>query len=359
MCLNVLTDSTSTTPRGFETLTTLCARRGCTELGRLDGVSALSTPAATNQLSLRNSPTELEQTGHLHATNMATIKALDGACEEQKTNALLFIAWFFAGLSVITVGLRLFARIHLYKGLGWDDYSMIGALVSLQPPPLSSTILITPSGHRISRSGSGNSNGSVRPRETHRMPNTRPNDGIREMEDHIGNHRRNFPRPRQGLGVSVYLEDASALLEEISPPHSSYPGLLRHRPLSDAHLPLRFSVHTGPKVLGPDYSRSVLRASCIYTRCNCGNRYGSFRHAIGCAASKLTTRCNSFHLSLRCRLRFASDNLHTLFQASDGMADEVVDLPSGRTGSPVSAGTASRNSGLITLALPFAPLESL
>ena len=43
---------------------------------------------------------------------------------------------------------------------------------------------------------------------------------------------------------------------------------------------------------------------------------------------------------LRCRLRSASDNLHTLFQPPNGMADEVVDLHPGWTGSPVSPGNA-------------------
>ena len=75
------------------------------------------------------------------STTMTSYEDLTAVCEERSDNALPGIVWSFTALAVVTVVLRLFARLHLYKGLHWEDYLMVAGLVRLSTfqddfPPL-------------------------------------------------------------------------------------------------------------------------------------------------------------------------------------------------------------------------------
>ncbi|MCJ1357543.1 MAG: hypothetical protein MMC33_007539 [Icmadophila ericetorum] len=61
---------------------------------------------------------------------MTSYEDLTAVCEERSDNALPGIVWSFTALAVVTVVLRLFARLHLYKGLHWEDYLMVAGLAA-------------------------------------------------------------------------------------------------------------------------------------------------------------------------------------------------------------------------------------
>lgn len=44
------------------------------------------------------------------------------------------IGWVFTGIAITTVGLKLFARGHMGKNLGWDDFFIFFSMVSFSVP---------------------------------------------------------------------------------------------------------------------------------------------------------------------------------------------------------------------------------
>ena len=49
------------------------------------------------------------------------------------------IGWVFTGMAIATVGLKLFARGHMAKNLGWDDFFILLSMVSTRLPTLTAT----------------------------------------------------------------------------------------------------------------------------------------------------------------------------------------------------------------------------
>ena len=49
---------------------------------------------------------------------------------ESRAAQVIAIAWVFTGIAVATVALKLFARAHVVKVVGWDDFFIFFSLVS-------------------------------------------------------------------------------------------------------------------------------------------------------------------------------------------------------------------------------------
>ena len=60
---------------------------------------------------------------------MENPEAIADLCEEYRGYGSLVLAWVLGSTAIILVSLRAFDRIHFGKGLAWDDYTMIAAVV--------------------------------------------------------------------------------------------------------------------------------------------------------------------------------------------------------------------------------------
>jgi hypothetical protein len=49
---------------------------------------------------------------------------------ESRQAEIVVVAWVFTGIAIATVALKLFARAHIVKVVGWDDFFIFLSLVS-------------------------------------------------------------------------------------------------------------------------------------------------------------------------------------------------------------------------------------
>ncbi len=62
----------------------------------------------------------------------------------ERNNGLVFSAFFFTSLAVLTVSMRIYTRTVIVKNLGVDDYLMVAAIVSISPYSVRSRFTMWP-----------------------------------------------------------------------------------------------------------------------------------------------------------------------------------------------------------------------
>jgi hypothetical protein len=48
---------------------------------------------------------------------------------DQRSTEVIVIAWVFTGIATATVAMKIFARAHITKQLGWDDFFIFFSMV--------------------------------------------------------------------------------------------------------------------------------------------------------------------------------------------------------------------------------------
>lgn len=62
--------------------------------------------------------------------------------DDSRSNAILIVTSVFFAISLVSVCLRIFVRTRVVRAFGWDDITMVVAMVCLPSPPLFCSIIL-------------------------------------------------------------------------------------------------------------------------------------------------------------------------------------------------------------------------
>lgn len=62
---------------------------------------------------------------------------------QSRGSEINLIGWVFTGIAIAAVGLKLFARGHMARDLGWDDFFIFFSMVRVWPSCAHKSSLIT------------------------------------------------------------------------------------------------------------------------------------------------------------------------------------------------------------------------